>query len=880
MIRLLASVALAALIPAVSPAMAAAPARAETTTQLPRTVVPSHYDLTLTPNPDAMTFDGHVRITVDVVKPTDRIVLNAADLSFGAVVLETGAGKAFGTATTAVDAHAQTATFTFAKAIPAGRYTLDASYKGKIYTQAAGLFALDYDGADGKQRALYTQFENSDARRMLPSWDEPAYKATFSLKANVPAGQMAVSNMPITASSAAPGGGSLVTFGTSPRMSTYLLFFGMGDFDRNTKMSAGAEVGVITKKGDIAKADFALQSAADILPWYNDYFGTAYPLPKLDNIAGPGRSQFFGAMENWGAIFYFESVMLLDPAFSTEADKQGVFSVVAHEMAHQWFGDLVTMSWWDDLWLNEGFASWMEGRASEHFHPEWNSELAAIGGRDGAMGLDALATTHPVVQHVETVEQASQAFDAITYQKGEAVIRMLEAYTGSDAWREGVRRYMKAHAHGSTVTDDLWKEMEAAAGKPITAIAHDFTLQPGVPLIRVESATCDASKTMLTLTQGEFSKDQPNKTPLSWQVPVIAKAIGGANSASTLVTGGKATLSVDGCAPVVVNAGQSGYYRTLYTPAQFAALASRFAAIAPADQLGLMADSSALGFAGLQPASNGLDLVEAIPADALPQVWQRAAGILGGLYGYSDGNPTRQAALQKLATARLGPVLDRLGWTPRQGESDNEAILRNTLIGVLGGMGDPAVVAEARRRYAASSSDPAAIPGSLLRTVLGIVALNADEATWNALHARAQAEKSALIKQQLYGLLSSTRDKALAQRALDLALTDEPGQTTGAAMIARVANQFPDMAFDFAVAHGDAVEAKIDNSARTRYFPGLAAGSYDPAMPARIDAYAAAKIPADARRSAETAKAAIQYRIKVRTEQMPQIDAWLRDHKG
>jgi hypothetical protein len=268
-------------------------------------------------------------------------------------------------------------------------------------------------------------------------------------------------------------------------MSTYLLFFALGDFERATAKVEGTELGVVTRRGAIDQARFALDSSKDILREYNDYFGVRYPLPKLDNIAGAGRSQFFGAMENWGAIFTFEYALLFDPASSTQHDRQEIFATAAHEMAHQWFGDLVTMRWWDDLWLNEGFASWMESRMTARLHPEWNTRLGAVGSRDGAMQRDSVATTHPVVQHIETVEQANQAFDEITYQKGEAVIRMLEAYVGENAWRSGVRSYMKAHAYGNTVSDDLWKQIEKAAGKPVTAIAHDFTLQPGVPLIRV-----------------------------------------------------------------------------------------------------------------------------------------------------------------------------------------------------------------------------------------------------------------------------------------------------------------------------------------------------------------------------------------------------------
>ena len=324
------------------------------------------------------------------------------------------------------------------------------TYAGKIGTQANGLFALDYDTKAGKKRALYTQFENSDARRFIPSWDEPNYKATFTLTATVPSDEMVVSNMPIATTDKLGNGLSKVTFQQSPKMSTYLLFFSLGDFERATTMSDGTQIGVIAQKGMVDQADFMLASAKDVLHEYNDYFGVKYPLPKLDNIAAPGQSQFFSAMENWGAIFTFEYSALLNPRISTQLDKQRVFNTAAHEMAHQWFGDLVTMRWWDDLWLNEGFASWMASRTTEKLHPEWHTNLDIVGTREGAMSQDAVATTHPVVQHVETVEQASQAFDSITYSKGEAVITMLEAYIGPDAWRAGVRNYIKAHAYGNT----------------------------------------------------------------------------------------------------------------------------------------------------------------------------------------------------------------------------------------------------------------------------------------------------------------------------------------------------------------------------------------------------------------------------------------------
>jgi aminopeptidase N len=852
----------------------------QATTQLPRDVRPTHYDVAVSPDAAKLSFHGAVTIDIDVLQATNSITLNAIDMTFPSVILSSK--NPFQTVTSPavkIDADAQTATFTFDRVITPGSYQLSVLYTGKIGTQATGLFAIDYDTKSGKKRALYTQFENSDARRFIPCWDEPAYKATFDLTVSVPSAQMAVSNMPVV-QRAEHGGRSLVRFAQSPKMSTYLLFFALGDFERATAKVGDTEVGVVTQKGSVSQAAFALESSQAILREYNDYFGTPYPLPKLDNIASPGSSQFFSAMENWGAIFTFEYALVLDPTISTQADKHGVFTTEAHEMAHQWFGDLVTMNWWDDIWLNEGFASWMEGRTTAKLHPEWNTALSAVRVRERAMSRDAVATTHPVVQHVETVEQASQAFDSITYSKGQAVIGMLEGYVGADAWRDGVRRYMKAHAYGNTVTDDLWREIEVTAGKPIAEIAHQFTLQPGVPMIRVDQATCAAGKTTLQLTQGEFTKDRPDKKPLLWRVPVIAQVVGSRTPVRTLVTDGKATLELPGCGAVIVNAGQSGYYRTLYAPMQFTAIKDSFAKLAPIDQLGVMNDMWALGMAGLQPVSDYLDLAKATPIDADPQIWGDIAGDFQTIDELYNGDPKRQAKFRTFAIARLAPVFATIGWIARPGESDPVTILRLRMIGALSALGDPAVIGEARRRYAAQASDPAAMPAALRKTILGVVARHADAATWDQLHAAAIAEKTPLIKDDLYSYLSTTEDESLARRALDLSLTDEPGATNSAGMISEVALLHPTLAFDFAMAHMAQVDAKVDSTSLSRYYPRLGNNSLDPAMIDKIKAYADAHLAAKSRRDASTAIANITYRIKVRNERLPTVDAWLQRNGG
>jgi len=854
----------------------AAPVR-EATTQLPRGVVPSHYDVAIVPHADKLAFDGKVTITLDVLKPTSSITLNAAGITFhSATLTPTKLKIAIAAPKVSVDAKAQTATFAFTHPLPAGQYKLAMDYSGKIETQANGLFALDYDTKAGKKRALYTQFENSDARRFIPSWDEPNYKATFDLTATVPTDEMAVSNMPIVSKKDLGNGLTEVHFGESPKMSTYLLFFSVGDFERATEKVDGTEIGVITQKGMVKQADFTLDSARAVLKEYNDYFGVPYPLPKLDNIAAPGQSQFFSAMENWGAIFTFEYALLLDPSISTQADKQRVFNTAAHEMAHQWFGDLVTMSWWDDLWLNEGFASWMAARTTEKLHPEWHTNLDLVGMREGAMSMDAVATTHPVVQHVETVEQASQAFDSITYLKGESVITMLEAYVGPETWRTGVRNYIKAHAYGNTVSDDLWKSVQAAAGKPIMQIAHDFTLQPGVPLVNVQSMACNAGSTKVLLSQGEFTKDRPNKTPLRWHVPVIAKTVGG-KPVSTVLDG-KGSLTLPGCGPVLVNAGQAGYYRTLYSTAGFDALKGDFAKLAPIDQLGLMGDTWALAMAGKEPVANVLALAQATPADADPQVWGEVAGYFTAIDRYYDGDNARQERFRAFARGRLRPVFAHVGWEAKPGESVPTTLLRTQLIGTLAQLGDQDVIAEARHRFAAQKTDPKALPVALRKTVTAIVAENADTATWNQLHAEAKAETTPLIKDQLYAMLSVAKDDTLAKQALDLALTTEPGATNSAGMIRVVAYRHPDMAFDFAVAHRDQVDKLVDSTSSSRYYPGLGASSLKPEMIDKIKAYADAHIAKSSQRVANTVIANIQYRMMIRNDRLPDVDAWLAKH--
>jgi aminopeptidase N len=794
-------------------------------------------------------------------------------------MLESDAGAAV-RGTVALDRKAQTATIAFPRTLPVGSYRLTLVYSGKINTQANGLFALDYKNKEGKEaRSLFTQFEAADARRFIPSWDEPDYKATFDLIARVPVNEMAVGNMPAASTKPLPGGLKEVRFQRTPTMSSYLLFFATGDFDRITKSAAGTEVGVVMSRGNGPKGQLALDSEAQILPYYNDYFGADYPLPKLDNVAGPGQSQFFSAMENWGAIFTFERSLLNDPAITSEADRQRVFGTEAHEMAHQWFGDLVTMNWWGDIWLNEGFASWMANKATQHFHPDWGADIDRVAAREGAMGQDSFRSTHAVVQDVQTVEQANQAFDAISYSKGESVLSMLETYAGPDVWRSGIRAYIHKHAYQNTKTEDLWSAMEGVGAPGLAAIARDFTTQPGVPLIEVGPSQCVGGRTIATITQGQFANDRRAEVaqqPLSWHVPVRASAGG---TVSQIVTQGRMTqLTASGCGPLLINAGGTGYYRTLYQPAQAHALQQAFPNLGGVDQFGLVNDQLALSAAGYQPMATGLDFLDEVPASANAKIVQSALRHWSGIYDDLKSDPAAQAAIARRVLRTYGPRIQQLGFMPKPGEPAVDALLRSNLIATLGKFKDPAVLGEAHRLFAAWQANSNAIQGSLKQTWLSLIARNAEEATWNAIHAKAQTTTGFAERASLYQLLGATSNDALASRALDLALSSEPGKTTSSGMIATVADQHPRMAIDFVLAHLAKVNDLIDISGRSRFMGRLSGGSGDASLIPLLDSYAQANLAATDRKPVDQAIARIKFQADKQARERAGVASWLKAH--
>lgn len=779
---------------------------------LPAGAYPERYQISVDPDLAKQQFHGELVLSFQATQALPALELNGIDLEVINAELD---GKAV-----TAEILADSQRIRFNSRIKPGKHQLKVSYRGKIYEQSAGLFVTDYRKADGSTgQMLSSQFEPGDARKLAPMWDEPSHKAVFDISLVEGKDLFAVSNMPEISRTLLADGRSKVQFAPTAKMSSYLLYVGMGDYERISGRSGGVEHGVITKRGDVSKGAYALGASYQLLDYYNDYFGVRYPLPKLDHLAVPGAGGF-SAMENWGAVMYFEGALLLDPQFSTVANKQNVFITVAHEMAHQWFGNLVTMQWWDDLWLNEGFASWMENKATQHFNPEWNMALESVGSRNYAMYQDAQQTTHPIVQQVRNIEEANAAFDGITYSKGLAVITMIEAYVGEDAFRQGVRAYMQQHKYGNTVTQDLWSALETASGKPVRQIAKDFTGQPGVPLLTVKDSRCEAGNTIVTVQPGRFGLDVASRENLSWTIPVVARVQGGALQRLELTGNQAQPLQLKGCGLVELNAGQTGYYRVQYSAEALAGLTKQFASLPLVDQFGLLKDVAALTSAEYEPISDYLTLVQHARDIDQPQLQQDIAGQLTGYDSYYDGKPT-QMAYRQWALGLLNKWFANVGWQAKANESDNTALLRSSLIGALADLGDQPTLKEARRRYLASNTQPAELPAALRSTVLRILGRYGDANDFATLRAQAKQTTNSTEQRTLLFALAGTKDKTLASQVLQLALSDETPKQYAPNMINRVANSHTQLAYDFYQANQAAIEQRLDPLRRAGFDASL-----------------------------------------------------------
>jgi aminopeptidase N len=846
--------------------------------KLPKTVVPRHYAIELAPDLDRLTLAGAEVVDIDVREPTARLVLNAVNMTLAAASIDDEAQSA----EIVLDAAAETATLTFPQPLAAGPHRLRIGFTAQINKFGRGLFSIDYPTGNGSKRMLSSHLEPADARRIFPCWDEPAFKATFALTVTVPRAFLAVSNMPVAQEEPVTPDLKQVSFLPTPKMSSYLFVLTAGELERLSAQADGVAIGVVTTAGKREQGRFALDSAAGLLRYFNDYFGVKYPLPKLDLIALPGG--YGGAMENWGGITFFESRLLFDRAASAATARRGIFIVLAHEMAHQWFGNLVTMAWWDNLWLNEGFASWMEAKAAEHFHPRWQTWLNGNGQKQFAMNLDARRSAHPIQQPVANETEAMAAFDGITYSKGQALIRMLESYLGEDVFRAGIRSYMADHAYGNTTTADLWRALELASGKPVATIAAAFTEQAGVPLI-VAEATCAGDEQRIRLRQERFSVNDPASTPPSpastgrgWQVPIALGPLRATQPSATVLLQGPDEIVAGRCGePIKLNLGDIGYYRVEYDAASAAALAKALALMAPADRVNLIADSWALLEAGRAEPQSYLDLIEQIGNDDNRAVWERVIRAFDRLDQLARNRPERPA-LQSYARAKLRPVFDRLGWDAASQDDDDRALLRARLIRVLGEFGDEQILAEAKQRFAAFLQNPATLPPALREPVTHLVGITADRASYDTLRALARAATDANERGRYYSAAASARDPALARETLPLTLTDELPTTLVGRVINAVATagEQPDLAWAFVQANFSALSAKQGPSFRNYFASNFMMNFSDGARAAELANFAPVNATSGGRMVAARAQEAIVLGAEFKARALPAIAAWIK----
>lgn len=828
-------------------------------------VNPTRYAIAITPDIDARTFAGDANITVDARDTAMTVTMNQIDLHVDNATIDGQPARV------AMDNAHQQLTLTPQTALRRGQHQIHIAYHGKIYDDAYGLFRVSYDADGHPAEALVTQFEPGDARRLAPMWDQPNRRAVFSLSIVGPAGQMAVSNMPVANTENLPSGRVRTTFQDTPPMASYLVFLSVGDFERISQTVDGVEVGVVVRRGQTARARYALQTGADVLTYYHQYFGIRYPLPKLDMVGVPGASGSFAAMENWGAILYFDQYIMLDDDRSSEAVRQDVFDTIAHEMAHQWFGDLVTMNWWDDLWLNEGFASWMAAKAADHLHPDWKPWLSQLThGTASAMSLDAREGTHPIVQTVNTLDEANLAFDTITYQKGLAVIRMIEAYVGEDAFRTGVHNYLDAHKFGNSTTEDLWRAVQEASGQPVMEVAHSFTTQPGFPLLTASSDHCTAASPSISVAQHRFAMDEASRTSERWSVPVVARRVG--QTAVRGVLPAQATSAIQappGCGAYVLNAGQTGFFRVLYDQQNFARLQQNFRALDTNDQLGILLDYWAFGRSGDAPFTNYLDLTTQIPADTDPVIAQDTVDSMTALAAYAEGRPSEEA-VKTYARNAIRPFFARVGWDPKPNEPANDSVLREALINALGQLGDPEIIAGARSRFRAL----ARVPASTRDAVIHVFAYNATPQDYDALTAQARAANDFVEQRRLWRAVASAKDPQLAQRSLALMLQETVPHQLRPQVLLGVAAVQPQMAWDYLVAHRAQLEPTFEPNTRSEYPANIASNSSNPAMATALEQYARS-FPEGAQSSIRAATASIRIKAATIHDRMPAVEAWI-----
>lgn len=854
---------------------------ASTPGKLPKQVVPEEYTIRIAPDLGKFTLAGSETVKLKVRQPVRRLVLNALEIKITNASLD---GKVIPESALKLDPKQETLTITLASELPAGPHSLELNFTGKINQQGQGLFYAPYQeqGTGAKKIMLGTQFEATDARRFFPCWDEPSFRARFQLTVVVPENFTAMSNMPVEKETKVAGGKE-VRFAATPPMASYLNVFCAGELDGIEAKTKDITHGVIATKGKAEMGHYALESSQQILDYYNDYFGVPYPLPKLDHIAVPGG--FGGAMENWGGITYYESRLLFDPEKSSEETKQNIYEVIAHETAHMWFGDLVTMAWWDNLWLNEGFASWMGTKCTAKFNPQWEVWLSKSIprdptrrpgiGREAAMESDARSTTHPIQQTIATEAEASSAFDDITYRKGMSFIRMLESFLGENVFRDGIRKYIAAHKLSNSTTADLWNSLSEASGKPVGEIATGWTQQPGFPVVKIGR---DPSG-KITLTQERFTVHFPKAPPLEWKIPLTYSVAGEAVPASLLMTSKTVSLpNIRAGRAIKLNVEGAGNYRVEYDEASWKLLLAELPNLSSADRVNLLVDAWALVQANRAPLSLYLDLVEKLPTKTELAEREQIMHVFDFIDRLIVGQPQRDQ-FQKYARSILRPSFEQVGWEPKSGEPSRIASLRASLINALGDLNDAEIVAGSRERFQKFLAEPASLAPDLRAPVFAVVGCYADEATWDKLHEFGLKTTSIEEKQNYYDALACAIDPKLAARTLEISLGDELPTSRAIYLVSKVARQSeqPEVAWQFAKAHMKQLLAKTDALAANSYAPGLFTFFSDAARVSELERYAKSDLPPTAAKDVAKAIEEVGFRAEFKPRLLTQIAAGISE---
>ena len=702
--------------------------------RLPRNVVPRHYRLRLEPDLQAATFAGTEAVTVEVAERTDRVVLNASELDIHEAWFIAKDGHR-AEASVEYDEETQRAVLALAEPIPAGQAEFHCRFSGILNDQLRGFYRSTFTDVDGREQLIATtQFEATDARRAFPCWDEPDFKASFGVTLVVPDDLMAVSNGAETSRILSGDGKVAVSFADTIEMSTYLVAFVVGPFEATEPVEVnGVPLRIIAPMGKQHLTGFALECSRFCLDYFASYYGIPYPGDKVDMVAVPDFA--FGAMENLGCITYRESVLLVDEATATTTDKMRVLDVIGHELAHMWFGDLVTMKWWNGIWLNEAFATFMEMKATDAHRPEWKRWLEFVAvERPWAFKVDELAGTRPVEFEVRSPEDAEGMFDALTYGKGSAVLRMMEQHVGEEPFRRGVGAYLRAHAYANTETEDLWRSLDEASGWPVGEIMDSWILQGGYPRISVRSVAGGVA-----VEQRRYLLIPDESDPTDWQVPVRIRGRAGGEpfEAKVLLDRPGAVIPTTGPVEwVIANAGGHGFYRSLYEESLLDALVERLDRLDPLERFTVVDDAWAFVESGQFGAASFMLLAASFAEETEQAVWGALLGGTSGI-GHHLVSDEARSGYENWVSDLVAPVLERLGWQPPRGESDLVRRLRGRVITAMGCLANDAeTVEQARSTWERLLSEPTAVDPEVGSACIFVCAAHGDSSTYRAFLAR------------------------------------------------------------------------------------------------------------------------------------------------